>query len=117
MKTSIRFASIFAAALFFDIIPVSSQQNVDYTGIWGCSYVQQSRSVDIKDWQIIKISKSNLQFAGDKNLIKFSTKPIKKNVYRITYQDGVLEQFTVIDSWIMIKENSEQTQICLRQDD
>ena len=117
MKISISFISIFWAALLFNINSVNSQQNVDFTGVWGCSYVQQYRSVDIKDWQILKISNSTLQFAGDKNLNKFSSKNIKKNVYRITYQDGVLEQFTVLNSWMMIKENSEQTQICLRQDD
>ena len=94
-----------------------AQQNLDYAGNWACSFVQQYKSVDTKNWDIIKLSKTTIQYPGNPKQTRFTPKSTKKNVYRINYEDGVLEQFTILDTWIMLKENSEQTQVCLRQED
>lgn len=92
-----------------------SQENIGYTGNWACSYVIQYQSVDVENWQFVRIESENILIEGDTEPTKFSAKSLEKNVFSITYENGVQEQFIVVDTWMMMKENSEQTQICLRQ--
>ena len=116
MKFSLGAGVISSALLCLVSATANAQQNIDYAGIWACSYVQSYRSVDVKDWQLIKLSRGSLQYPGTTQVSRFTSKAVKTNVLRITYQDGVLEQWSLLSDWMTTKENSEQTQICLRQE-
>jgi len=88
-----------------------AQKPMPYDGSWSCGFVIQSLYVDLKNIEPVKIGLNRI---GD---VKIATKQIKKNVFRVIRSDGIEQQFTVLDSMVMLIDNSEQTQVCLRQED
>ena len=86
-----------------------AQKRMPYEGSWSCSHVVENLYVDSKNTQPVKI------YQGRIDEVKFSTKEIKRNVFLLNRSDGVGEQFTILNSMVMLIDNSEQTQVCLRQ--
>jgi hypothetical protein len=109
--------SVLTTLFLFTSLELFAQETLRYEGKWACSFINDYTSVNVKEWEIIKLTKSSIQYTDVSKPDPFNIKMIKINVYRVTYKSGSIEQFTVLDKWIMIKENSEQTQVCLRQDD
>ena len=93
-----------------------AQQIPVYVGNWSCSFVQQSSYVDVTTFENIKLMAGSILYSGSTQPEKFTAKLQKKNIYGLKYASGVMGQITILDTWMLLLENSEQTQICLKKE-
>lgn len=97
--------------MFLVINPAVAQKRMPYEGNWGCSFVIGSSYIDLKAFEQVKIHQNRIYDT------KFTPKQSRKNTYEIKLSTGALVFFSILDPFVMLIENSEQTQVCLRQED
>lgn len=88
-----------------------AQKKMPYEGSWACSSVIESTYVDLQKVQPVMINQTRIDD------VKFTAKEIKRNVFLVSRSDRVAQQFTILGAMVMLIDNSEQTQVCLRQED
>lgn len=95
--------------------PRSSKKMQLYEGIWACTLVLDNSYTEIKKMQLLKIGESSAQFLDSSEVSNFTAKSIGNKTFMINHLNGLVERYKLNSDWLMMKDNSEQTMVCLRQ--